>query len=161
MFNNLPSKSIIFIDSNIFIYHFLDMSENCTYLFKRTESEDITAYTSVIVVAEVLHRLMLIEAREKLNISEKNLLKHLKKHRNIVTTLEKYHIATEKIPEFGIKILSFGMNEILSSRYFRTKYGFLTNDSINLSIMKSNGIKNIATNDSDFDDVKEIKVWKP
>lgn len=72
MFNNLPSKSIIFIDSNIFIYHFLDMSENCTYLLKRTE-----------------------------------------------------------------------------------------NDSINLSIMKSNGIKNIATNDSDFDDVKEIKVWKP
>ncbi|MDI6902831.1 MAG: hypothetical protein QMC77_03760 [Methanocellales archaeon] len=34
-------------------------------------------------------------------------------------------------------------------------------DAINLAIMDENNIENIATNDPDFDRVKEIKVWKP
>jgi hypothetical protein len=37
----------------------------------------------------------------------------------------------------------------------------MTNDSLNLQVMKINGLNNIATNDSDFDRVDWLKVWKP
>jgi len=37
----------------------------------------------------------------------------------------------------------------------------LTNDSLNLCVMKANGLNEIATNDSDFDRVDWVTVWKP
>jgi len=41
------------------------------------------------------------------------------------------------------------------------KYYLLTNDSLNLHVMKSNKISDIATNDRDFERVDFIKVWRP
>jgi hypothetical protein len=43
----------------------------------------------------------------------------------------------------------------------REAYYLLTNDSLNHYIMKVNGIRDIATNDSDFEQVDWITVWKP
>ena len=50
---------------------------------------------------------------------------------------------------------------IFESRALREAYYLLTNDSLNLYIMKVNGIRDIATNDSDFEQVDWITVWKP
>ena len=40
-------------------------------------------------------------------------------------------------------------------------YALLTNDAFHVATMKGHGITNIATNDSDFERVEWIKVWKP
>ncbi len=40
-------------------------------------------------------------------------------------------------------------------------YGLLTADAIHLSTMRQYGIVHIATNDSDFERVDSIKVYKP
>ena len=36
----------------------------------------------------------------------------------------------------------------------------MTNDSLNLDVMRSNQLYDIATNDGDFERVEDIKVWK-
>lgn len=41
------------------------------------------------------------------------------------------------------------------------KYQLLPRDASHLGIMIKNMITNIATNDSDFEKVKDIKVWEP
>lgn len=50
---------------------------------------------------------------------------------------------------------------IFESAELRKKHSLLTNDSLNLYAMKANKLRYIATNDSDFDRVEWITVWKP
>ncbi|HEC86384.1 MAG TPA: PIN domain-containing protein [Thermoplasmatales archaeon] len=40
-------------------------------------------------------------------------------------------------------------------------YNLMATDAMHVSVMKKHGITNIATNDSDFERVDWIKVWKP
>ena len=161
MLEKIPLHSKIFVDSNIFIYHFLDISDSSTNFLQRIEMRQIDAYTSTVVLAEVLHRLMIAELIEKYKIKSNNAIKFLKEKPEIIATLEKCEIAVKEIPEFNVRILSVTVESIFQSYDFRKKYNLLTNDSLNLNVMYVNGLKHIATNDSDFDGVEWIKVWKP
>ncbi len=161
MIEEIPSNTRVFVDSNIFIYHFLDISESCTSFLERIEMRKIEACTSTVVLAEVLHRLMMAEAIEKYSIKSNNAVKYLKENPEIISTLEKCEIAIKEIPEFKVKILPITVESIFQSYNFRKKYNLLTNDSLNLYVMYINGLADIATNDADFDGVDWIKVWKP
>ena len=59
----LPSGGRVFIDANIFIYHFTHtpLTAACTKFLQRVEVGDIEGITSVITLAEVAHRLMILE----------------------------------------------------------------------------------------------------
>ncbi len=52
----------VFIDANIFIYHFGGRSLECKALLERCARRDLLGYTSTPVLAEVLHRRMVAEA---------------------------------------------------------------------------------------------------
>lgn len=161
MIDKIPLNSSIFIDSNIFIYHFLGISEQCTNFLEKIELGDSEGYTSTVVLAEVLHRLMIAEAVEICGIEPKKAVKYLKQHPELITKLEKCETAINDIIEFNVKILTLTVESIFQSRSLRNEYSLMTNDSLNLQVMKSNGLNDIATNDSDFDRVDWIKVWKP
>jgi predicted nucleic acid-binding protein len=67
----------VFIDSNIFIYHFSGLekfADACFHFFKRIEEGKVKGSTSTLVIAEVLHRLMIIEASKKFGVLLKMLL---------------------------------------------------------------------------------------
>lgn len=161
MLENVPSGSKIFIDSNIFIYHFLNLSDSCTAFLVKAEKREISACTSTVVLAEVLHRLTIAEAAEEFGIRPWQVVKFLKKNPEALKSLEKSEDAVAEIPRFNIGILPLGRDGIFESRALREAYCLLTNDSLNLCIMKCNGIQDIATNDSDFEKVDWITVWKP
>ena len=61
----IPSGTRVLIDSNVFICHFLDISQSCTDFLCRVEDEEVIGYISTVVLAEVLHRLMIAEVVEK------------------------------------------------------------------------------------------------
>jgi len=161
MLKNIPSNAHVFVDSNIFIYHFLDVSMPCTDFLERVEMEDIAAYTSTVVLSEVLHRLMIAEVVEKHGIEPNKVVNFLKHKPEVVSTLENCERAIENIPEFKIKILTVSSEAIFQSRKLRTEYNLLTNDSLNLYVLKTNDLTDIVTNDSDFDRVGWLNVWKP
>ena len=50
---------------------------------------------------------------------------------------------------------------VIESRNLRYEHKLMTNDSVNLFLMKLTGLEDIASNDSDFDRVPWIKLWKP
>ena len=43
----------------------------------------------------------------------------------------------------------------------RSQYGLLTNDSLILAAMEENGVDSLATRDSDFDHISNLKIYKP
>jgi predicted nucleic acid-binding protein len=50
---------------------------------------------------------------------------------------------------------------IFQSRELRRRHLLMTNDSLNLHVMRSNQLHDIATNDGDFKRVEWVTVWKP
>ncbi len=50
MLEEIPTRSKVFIDSNIFIYHFLDLSDACSHLLERAERREIRAYSTTLVL---------------------------------------------------------------------------------------------------------------
>ena len=58
----IETGSRVFVDSNIFIYHFTGVSNECSDFLERCERGKIHATTTVSVVLEVLHCLMIVEA---------------------------------------------------------------------------------------------------
>ena len=41
------------------------------------------------------------------------------------------------------------------------KMGLLTNDATTLALIQRHGLSNLATNDSDFDSIPNLTIWKP
>jgi predicted nucleic acid-binding protein len=63
--SDLESGSSIFIDANIFIYHFSKESKfnlASSDFLERVENGDMYGFTSIPVIQEVTHRMMIIEA---------------------------------------------------------------------------------------------------
>ena len=75
--DEIPSGSRIFVDSTIFIYHFAGASTACRTLLERCEGGDLKGLTSTVVLAEVAHRLMIVEALTQGLAPVKNLTKKL------------------------------------------------------------------------------------
>ncbi len=89
LLDEISSQTKVFIDSNIFIYHFLDVSESCTNFLERVERGYIDAYTSNTVLSEVMHRLMVAEVVEKYDVKPKGAIRFIKDNPEIIRTLEK------------------------------------------------------------------------
>jgi len=158
---NVKSGSKIFIDANIFIYHFTGVSDECSNFLIRCEQGDLAGITSVNVILEVLHRLMMVEAVRKRLVSPPNIAKKLERLSMKVRQLNEYFINTQKIIDMGIKIKPLSAETILKSQAFRAGYGLMVNDSVIVASMQEEGIKGIATNDEVFLKIKELSVYKP
>ena len=61
----VPSNANIFVDTNIFYYHFTGRSTSCTSLFTRIALGEVVGYVNTEVLSDLLHKLMLYEARQK------------------------------------------------------------------------------------------------
>ena len=159
--NGIPPQARVFIDANIFIYHFTGASHDASDFLLRCESGEYTGITSINVILEVLHRLMMVEAVRKGLVQPPNIMSKLKKHPHKVKQLDEYFRATEKIEQMGIIIKPVPTSTILRSQAIRLRYGLLINDSIILTVMEEEMTKYLATNDKDFSKIDNISVFSP
>lgn len=81
--SEIPDGLSVFIDANIFIYHFsgpTPLSSSCSAFLGRIEDGVIRGLTSTIVLVEVLHRLMILEAAGVFQLPPRDALRYLKEH---------------------------------------------------------------------------------
>ena len=159
--NDIKVDEIVFIDANIFIYHFTGVSEESTLFLERCEEGELTGVTGINILIEVLHRLMMIEAVTKGFVKPGDVVKKLTKKPHIVKELTEYQTNTLSIVDIGIELLPIAEDTIKSSFQFRKKYGLLVNDSLTTAMMDLEGIINLATMDKDFERVEGVRVYSP
>jgi len=158
---DIPQGAEIFIDANVFIYHFTGNSAECSEVLARCEDGELAGVTSAIVTAEVMHRMMLAEASLKKLAKAPQIVKKLKERPEIVCRLADYFVAVQAIFEMGIKVYPLTPESILNSQVIRARYGLMVNDSLIAAMMREIGVEAIATNDDGFSRVEWIKVYKP
>jgi len=165
MLDKIGSGSAVFVDSNIFLYVILAhprYSDTCKRFLERVDEGDLHGLTSVLVCNEVFHRVIIAEVVEKLDIEPKSAVNYIKKNWAIIKELNKAWEAMGTISQIkNLKIAGIDKQILMEAINFSNKYGLLSNDAFHVAVMKKHGVKNIATNDRDFERVDWIKVWKP
>jgi len=159
--DEIKTGSEVFVDSNIFIYHFTGVSDECGNFLNRCEQGDLTAITSVNVILEVLHRLMMVEAVKKKLVKPPNIVRKLNKSPENIKGLNEYFMNTQKINEMGVAIRPVTFETVIKSHMVRMTYGLMVNDSIIAASMQEEGLNLLATNDTGFEKVDEIHVYSP
>ncbi len=158
----------IFIDANIFIYNALDDShyaESCSDFLRKVETNKLKGVITSHVMDEVLFKILIAEASQHIeNFTLPNLKKEMKSSSfssKIYKPVKEYSDYLTELTYGGLEILTINGGTVKRSIDLGLQYGLLTTDAIHLSTMKQYGIVNIATNDSDFEKVKSINIYKP
>lgn len=159
--DDVPAASRIFLDSTIFIYHATGTSAQCRNLLERCEAGDLRGVTSVVVLAEVAHRLMIIEAVAAGLVSGKDVMKKIRARPDLARKLHVYQEQIERIPLMGVDIVPLEIGVLIRSADVRRQYGLLVNDSLVVAAARERGIESLASADADFRRVKEMRLYRP
>ncbi len=168
LLSDFTSNERIFIDANIFIYNALDdplHAESCTDFLRQVEANNIKGVITPHIMDEILFKILIAEASqhiEKFTLSA--LKKEMKSHRFSTTVYKPVKEYSEYLTELtygGLEILTVDRELIEKSIELGSQYGLLITDAIHLSTMKQYGIIHIATNDSDFERIDSINIYKP
>ena len=155
----------IFIDANIFIYYATEhprFADSCEDIIQRMEKREINGITSIFVLNEVLHKMMILEVCKKYDKTMGQAVGYLKKSPKIVSTLSNTRKNIREITNIaGLKIIEVPSQLFEKAVEFSWKYGLLTTDAFHVATMEQYGIEEIATFDKDFERVEFLTIWKP
>lgn len=159
--NEIKSGETVFIDANIFLYHFTGASKDCKELLKRCEMKDLFGITGFTVFAEVCHHLMIAEAIKRKFINPQKPVAQLQKKPEIIKGLSEYSVQVMNIINWGIGIIYPPEDIFLKSQVYRTQFGLLTNDSFIPVYMKSANTDSLFTNDQAFNRIPSLRIYSP
>ncbi|HCC34000.1 MAG TPA: hypothetical protein DEQ28_08940 [Clostridiales bacterium] len=157
----LPSGSSVFIDANIFIYHFSGVSPECSRALERCATSELVGATTAHIVLEVAHRMMLLEAVLKGVVARGDVAKKLAERPEAVSQLGEYRHNVQAIPEMGITVLPVSFAMWQSGTEYQQRYGLLTSDAVLLAACVDNHCRNLASGDKAFALAKEIRLYAP
>ena len=160
-FSEIASGARLYIDANIFVYHFTYESDECVTLLDRCDRREVNGYTGIHVLLEVAHRIMTIEAVDKGLVTPGNVPRKLRRRPELVSQLQDHSAAIRYILEMNIEIMQIDARILEASANLRARTGFLVNDSVSLAMMERQNIRVISTNDRDFQRVNWLEVHLP
>lgn len=164
--NLLPVGASVFVDTNIFYYHFTGRSPSCTVLFRRIAFGEVTGYVNTEVLSDLLHKLMLYEAHRMRyipNCRACDLKARLLADRTTIAHMPGHQTLFEQVLNIGIKMLGVSKRLLVETKRERATHGLMTNDSLHLGSMlyHRTPLVHIATRDGDFAHIHDITVWQP
>lgn len=157
---NLPAGTHVFLDANIFVYAFLGHSNQCRDLLARCATERVFGITTLDVVNEVTHRMMLAEALAS-GVIKRDSVRELRGKWREIAKLTGYWTQTAGIFALNILVLTSDEARLHRAQIMRSRHGLLTNDSLIVGTMDEYGIRCLASRDDDFDHVSSVTVYKP
>ena len=164
MLRDIPPGTHCFVDANIFYYHLVDippLSEDCSNFFERVEKQEVIASTSSVAVAEAVHKVMLAEAVARHGLDRTGLAHRLQRHRQLIATLKEHTKVTALISALAIHVEPVTLATLERATTLSSTFQLLTNDALTVAVMEHLGLKDLTTNDENFDNVTDITVWKP
>jgi len=160
--SKIPRSSFLFIDSNIFTYFLLkdsDFFEKCSLFLKNVESGDFIGFINNIVITETMFNFVKAEICNNHGLKTREFIRFVKENphsigkvdiSDVIEVFSMANLNLVNVPPIFIPLL----NEA-------HKKSLLSNDAFHLLTMEYLNIKDIVTNDGDFENIAGINVWKP
>lgn len=158
-------KEAVFIDANIFLHHAFDVNPISVQFLKKVESSNIKAYTSALVIEEVMFKLIMQSASnflDKLTLHDvKGLLRDSKYKEKLFKPVMEYRSYIDILKDFGLAILDVTDKDMAAGLRKAKEYGLVMADASHIAVMERKGITHMASSDGDFRSVENITLWSP
>ena len=123
--------------------------------------QDFMAYTSTLVLSELAHQLMILEAAQQFGWPLAGIRRRLERHPTEVQKLRRFRQAIDEVPPLGIEVLPLERHIPAMGATLSQLHGLLTNDALTVATMQDQAIFHIASHDTDFDRVPGITRYRP
>jgi predicted nucleic acid-binding protein/predicted DNA-binding antitoxin AbrB/MazE fold protein len=133
----------------------------CTRLLERIELQEFRGVTSTHVLAGVTHRLMTIEAMDRLGWPATRLAARLRKHHAEIPNFTVYAQALVKIAQMGVQVLPVLEQHVIQASQLSRALELLTGDALVTAVMQAHCLTQLASKDDDFDRVPGITRYAP
>jgi predicted nucleic acid-binding protein len=144
--------------------HFVEtplVSEPCTAFLERAASGDLEVFTSLHVLAEAIHKVMVAEAEQAFGRTRAGLVGWLQRNSHRIAELSHFQRAATHLAAMRLHVLPADASDLVQASVLSAQCGLLTNDALVVAIMRRHSLANLVTNDDDFDDVTGLTIWKP
>lgn len=162
--SDLPSGAAIFLDANTLVYYFgshPDFGPACRQLMERIQAGDLLGWTSTQAMTDLAHRLMVLEAVNKLGWAVAGMVRRFRDHPAEVRKLTLFRTAVRELSESPVRLVCVTPDLVVKATAVSQETGLLTGDALIVAIMRQHGLSNIASHDADFDAVPDITRYAP
>ena len=159
--NDLRNESSVLLDANIFIYALQKLSRQCERLLDRCSGGEILGIVPLHVLAEIMHRMMITEARDNNWISGSNPSKSLSEKPDRVRSLTRYESYVRDILAMGFQLEPLECEDFIIAMAVQRKAGLLTNDALLVAVGERMRVTAIASADQTFSKVPGIVLYSP
>src|SRR5262245_30149862 len=134
-----PAGGTIFVDANIFLEHLLQGDPICTAFFQRLSRKEIHAVTSVAVIAEVRHRLLLTEAVRRGYVARpQRALEALQTKPSVLRHLESCDTALNALLDATVhRRVSVTPTQFKRAQKLSIRFHLLTNDALHVASVRA------------------------
>ena len=160
---DMPKGKVVFIDANIFHFYLrgpLSIQKACTNLLERIERNEITGYTSALILDELIYKILLKKIEEKYRRNPLDVLHESPEEIGIHSAYVRKAV-TIVAGIAGLVILAVEKHHIEEAIDYMQKYLILPRDAVHLSVMKSVECDDLVSADKDFDKVIDLNRWTP
>lgn len=159
--SKIRSGEVVAIDTNILIYANQQESLECVKLLERCACAEVSGIVPMPMVAELMHTLMLIEARENGWITRTNPSRALAEKPHFVQRLTIYEKQMHQFLGIGFRLESVTRVDVVEALSIQREFGLLTNDSLLLAVARRLNCDNIASADKAFQKLRGFSVYTP
>lgn len=151
----------VVVDANIILYAIRHESLQCESFLRRCAEREVYGILPAHVVAEVMHRLMVAEARENGWIGGANPVKQLSEKPDRVRLLVRYEDAVKSLLAMGLRFESLLKEDVVTALGVQREFGLMTNDSLLIAVSKRLGTEAVASADRSFASVRGVILYSP
>jgi predicted nucleic acid-binding protein len=151
----------VVIDTNILVYINQGRSRECLEFLGRCASGELRGVVPVPMVAELVHALMLIEARENNWIERANPSRALSERPDLVPRLSRYETQMREFFGIGLRVEPATSADVLEAMRIQREAGLLTNDALLLAAARRLNIEAVASADRAIARAPGFAVYAP
>jgi predicted nucleic acid-binding protein len=159
--NDIKTGDRVVLDANIFLYAIHSSSNQCRTLLERCAKDEVAGVLPLHILAEVMHQLMLAEARANAWIPAANPARQLGRRPEQIKQLNQYVALVQDILAIGLAPESLAPADFISAMAIARQAGLLTNDALLASVAQRLRIDSIASADRHFERVAGITLYSP
>jgi predicted nucleic acid-binding protein len=151
----------VVIDTNILVYINQGRSRECLEFLGRCASGELRGVVPVPMVAELVHALMLIEARENNWIERANPSRALSERPDLVRRLSRYETQMREFFGIGLRVEPATSADVLEAMRIQREAGLLTNDALLLAAARRLNVEAVASADRAIARAPGFAVYAP
>ncbi len=157
----IPQREAFLLDANVILYAIERSSNQCERLMERCARREVSGILSTHILAEVMHRLMVAEAKDAGWLTGSNPARQLASQPNRIKTLNRYEETVRDLLTVGLVLESPIREDFITAMELQRRFGLMTNDALLLALGTRLRITSIASADQIFKEIPGFLYYAP